>query len=274
LNPRDQQPSLTRRAQGVFHGIGFGGTLYGALVASTVALLPTRRGSEAERKVVHGIIRRMIPTSLLLGGIRLDVSGREHLADPALAQGYVLVANHASNLDPVALIQAVGRIDLTFVAKAETLRRPFLSRILQALPWLPVERDSLAALKKLTEDVKQRRATGWIPRLVVFPEGTRSEDGRLQPFKIGPFLLAAHLGVPILPVVLRGTFALHKKNAFMVYPGRIQVDIGAPIMPPVLTATGPRRDLAAVDAAAMLLEKTKAIFHAVPEIAPAQKVAA
>lgn len=252
-------------------GLAFGGTLYGALVGTSVAILPTRRGGRAERHIVANVVRRLIPTSLLAGGIRLHVSGREHLTNPTLAGGYVLVANHASNLDPIAIMEALGRYDLTFVAKVETLRRPLLGRILEALPWLGVERESVAALKKLCDEVRSRQESGWVPQLVVFPEGTRSENGRLQPFKIGPFLLAAHLGVPVLPVVVRGTFALHRKNAFAVYPGPVHVDIHAPLVPPPMPAglRGRQVDLAALDTAAALKQKTEAIFFAVPELAPA-----
>jgi 1-acyl-sn-glycerol-3-phosphate acyltransferase len=258
-----QPAGLARRAKGVVRGLALGGTLYGALVGTSVALLPFKRHSPSEQRVVRHIVRRLIPTSLFAGGITLHVSGRERLADPSLARGYVLVANHASNLDPLALMHALEHYHLCFVAKAETFRRPLLGRIIDALPWLPVERESLAALKKLVGDVRQRQAEGWVPQIVVFPEGTRSEDGTLAPFKIGPFMLAAQLGIPILPVILRGTYELHKKNAFMVYPGHVHVDIKAPLPVPPLTG---HRELAVLDAAAALKKSTEAIFHAVPEL--------
>src|SRR5262249_41561739 len=144
----------------------------------------------------------------------------------------ILVANHASNLDPLALMTLLGRNDLAFVAKAETLRRPLTGSLLRAVGWFAIERENLVSLKRFQEQIKARQKTGWVPELVIFPEGTRPRDGKLQPFRLGTFLLAAQMNAPIVPIVIRGTYPLHKRNAFLVYPGDVRIDALEPILPP------------------------------------------
>jgi 1-acyl-sn-glycerol-3-phosphate acyltransferase len=256
--------AFARRLGGVARGVGLGGTLYGGLVVAALASAPVRARRGLTKTIVRRVSEVAVPLALRLGGVRVVGRGAERAAALAASGGYVLVANHSSNLDPMALMTVLGRVDLSFVAKAETLRRPLLGDLLDAIGWFAVERESMASLKKLREEVEARRASGWVPDLVVFPEGTRSVDGRLQRFRIGPFLLAAQLGLPILPVVIRGTSALHRKDAFEVYPGTVEVDVGEPIHPP----RGPLKPMAQVDAAAELLRRTEAIFRAVPELAP------
>jgi 1-acyl-sn-glycerol-3-phosphate acyltransferase len=251
---------------GVVRGIGFGGVLYGSLVVASLLSLPVLFSDAAIKAITMGVTWFMVPVSLWAGGIRVTGSGEEH-AKALEKTGYILIANHASNLDPLALMTLIGRRDLAFVAKAETLRRPLLGRIIAAIPWLPVERESLAALKKLTELVRAKQKTGWVPIIAVFPEGTRSEDGKLNAFKVGPFMLAAQLGIPILPAVIRGTFPRHKRNAFLVFPGPVRVDIHPPIYPPKLEGKG--LDLKVVDAAAVLKKQAEAIFKAVPDLTDA-----
>jgi 1-acyl-sn-glycerol-3-phosphate acyltransferase len=261
---------FARRLVGIGRGVAFGGVLYSCLLGASILCLPVLFSRRAIRAVALGVCSFMVPGSLWAGGVRVSGRGREH-ADALNQTGYIIVANHASNLDPLALITVLGRLDLAFVAKAETLRRPLLGRILTCLPWLPVERESLAALKKLTEMVRAQQKSGWVPRLVVFPEGTRSETGKLNAFKVGPFMLAAQLGLPILPVVIRGTFPCHKRNAFMVFPGPVYVDIHPPIHPPSLA--GGSLDLKVVDAAAALKKQTEAIFKAVADLTDASEPA-
>jgi 1-acyl-sn-glycerol-3-phosphate acyltransferase len=263
---------------GVVRGVGFGGVLYGSLVVASILSLPVLFSEAAIKAITMGVTWFMVPVSLWAGGIEVRGTGGEH-AKALEKTGYILIANHASNLDPLALMTVLGRRDLAFVAKAETLRRPLLGRIIAAIPWLPVERESLAALKKLTELVRAKQKTGWVPIIAVFPEGTRSETGALNAFKVGPFMLAAQLGIPILPAVIRGTFPRHKRNAFLVFPGPVQVDIHPPIFPPKLEGKG--LDLKVVDAAAALKKQAEAIFKAVPDLTdattpgpPAARVAA
>lgn len=250
-------------------GLGLGASLYGGLAVAALVSAPVRRRRGATREVVRRVSEVAIPLGLKLGGIRVIGRGAEH-AEALARTGFILVANHSSNLDAMAIMAVLGRVDLAFVAKAETLRRPVTGRMLDAIGWFAVERENLAALKKLREEVEARRATGWVPDLVVFPEGTRSPDGRLQPFRIGPFLLAAQLGLPILPAVIRGTSALHGPDAFLVYPGTVEVDLSPPIHPP----SGRLKPLEQIDAAAELKRRTEAIFHAVPELAPTATTAA
>jgi 1-acyl-sn-glycerol-3-phosphate acyltransferase len=250
-------------ARGILYGLGLGGTLYGSLV---VAYLSTRPFDlfykPGVRPLFVGFTRRfVVPASVKMGGMRITGSGMEHF--DACPNGYVLIANHASNLDPIALMYLLDTTELNFVAKVETLRRPMLGKLLQSIPWLAVDRASLASLKKLAQDVRERQKTGWIPRITVFPEGTRSETGKLGAFKSGPFLLAALLGIPIIPAVIRGTFPLHKKDAFLVYPGPVHVDFHAPLWPAKLE--GKQLDLKVVDAAGVLMKEAEKIYKAIDD---------
>lgn len=250
--------------------MGLGGALYGSLV---VAYLSTRPFEffykPGVRPLFVGFTNKfVVPVSARLGGLKITGTGLEHF--DACPNGYVLIANHASNLDPIALMYLMQRTDLNFVAKVETLRRPMLGVLLQSIPWLAVDRASLASLKKLAQEVRERQKTGWIPRIVVFPEGTRSEDGKLGPFKSGPFLLAALLGIPIVPAVIRGTFPLHKKDAFLVYPGPVHVDFHPPIWPTKLE--GKQLDLKVVDAAGVLMKEAEKIYKSIDDytVVPAE----
>lgn len=266
---------LRRSLSGIVHGLGLGGTLYGSLLALAAASVPVRGNRRATGALVRGVCRLVVPAALRMGGVRVVGRGAERAAELGRGGGYILVANHSSNLDPMVLVTVLDQIGLAFVAKAETLRRPLAGRLLEAVGWIGVERESMAALKKLREEVEARRQAGWVPDLAIFPEGTRSVDGKLGKFQIGPFLLAAQLGLPILPAIIRGAGALHPRNAFAVYPGTIEVEIGEPMFPP----SRKLKPLEQVDVAADLMRRTEAMYRAalepaaVVEVVPAEVAA-
>jgi 1-acyl-sn-glycerol-3-phosphate acyltransferase len=258
------QPSsvpLGRRISGWLHGLALGAVLYGFLVVTFVLVLPFLWRPSWARRIVFFTTRPMVPLSLFVAGVKVRGSGLEHARELERGRGYILIANHASNLDPLALIKVLGRVDLAFVAKAETLRRPLLGRILKTIGWFAVERESPVAFKRFQEQVEARRKEGWVPNLVVFPEGTRSLDGTLQPFRMGTFLLAARARLPILPVVIRGTSPLHRRNAFACYPGTVRVDFLPPIEPPAKVKAA---DI--LDVVAAMQRKAEAIYRSVPDL--------
>jgi 1-acyl-sn-glycerol-3-phosphate acyltransferase len=250
---------LSRRLNGLFRGLLFGLSLYGTLLVTTILILPFLWSTRIVRAVVIFNASWLTPTALFLGGIRIESRGIDNLKD--VTDGYILVANHSSNLDPLALMRTLGRVDLAFVAKAETLQRPLFGRVVAAVGWMGVQRDSMLALKRFQEAVKKRRKTGWTPNLVIFPEGTRSEDGSLQDFQIGPFMLAVRTGLPILPVVIRGAQPLHRRNAFAVYPGTVKVDILPALQPPKKPKASEL-----VDVVLELQKRTEALYRAVPDL--------
>lgn len=252
---------LARRISGLLHGLALGAVLYVFLVVTFAIVLPILWRPAWTRWVVHRMSRLMLPLALLGAGVKVRGSGVERARALEGGRGYILIANHASNLDPLALMKVLGRVDLAFVAKAETLRRPLLGPILRAIGWFAVERESPIAFKRFQEEVEARRKQGWVPNLVVFPEGTRSTDGRLQPFRMGTFLLAARARLPILPVVIRGAAPLHPKNGFACYPGTVRVDVLPPLEPPAkVTAAN------VLDAVAALQKQAEAIYQAVPDL--------
>ena len=256
------QPSsipLTRRLSGLLHGLALGGVLYAFLVVTFVIALPVLWRPRWARAVVKRAGRLAVPLALAGGGVRVRSSGLPLALESG--RGYILIANHASNLDPLVLMKVLGRVDLSFVAKAETLRRPLLGHLLRAIGWFGVERESPVSFKRFQEEVEARRKAGWIPDLVVFPEGTRSTDGKLQPFRMGTFLLAARCRLPILPVVIRGTAPLHPRNAFACYPGTVRVDVLPPIDPP-----GKLSAAEIIGAVAALQKRAEALYQAVPDL--------
>src|SRR5512146_89069 len=164
-------------------------------------------------------------TGVRLAGIRVHVVGRNRL-DPAAA--YIFMANHVSNLDPPLLVPLIPRRTSVLVKK-ELFRVPILGRAMRLASLVPVDRsnrDAAIASLRAAAEVLARS----IP-MTIFVEGTRSFDGRLLPFKKGPFYLAMESGVPVVPVTLVGTHHILPKRRFSIRKGEATVVFHSPLEP-------------------------------------------
>jgi len=175
-------------------------------------------------KQVYRIGRFWTWTILRLGGVSLRVVGLDQI-DPH--QPYVFIANHQSNIDIPVLIQSLLAHQLRWIAKKELLWIPFFGWALWASKHIPVDRaDPRSAIKSLK--TAQDRIRAGIS-VVVFPEGTRSRDGTLLPFKKGGMLLALQTGTSIVPVTINGSRDVLPAGAWRLRPGTIDVIIGRPV---------------------------------------------
>ena len=151
-------------------------------------------------------------------GVQVDVHGIEHV--PA-GRACVFMANHVSNLDPPVLLPLVPG-QTSVLLKASLMRIPILGTAMRMGHFVPVERgSSREAARRSVQAAAEVLRSGL--HLVVFPEGTRSRDGHLAPFKKGPFFLAEQTGAPILPVAIAGTEALLRKGSAAIHPGRVSL---------------------------------------------------
>ena len=161
------------------------------------------------------------------------------------SQPYVVMANHQSYLDVLALFSALPK---TFgvVAKAELFRIPFFAGVMNALGCVSVDRskrvDAISTMREAAERVRAGTT------IAVFPEGTRSRGDRIQPLKRGPFHLARLAGVPALPVGIRGTHSLMPRENTGIRAGKIQIRCGEPIQPPASSGAKMNRFVADVRA--------------------------
>lgn len=168
---------------------------------------------------------RVWAPGLLFGaGARFSVEGADAVD---WSRPYMIVANHQSVIDICALFRAVP-VPLRFVLKQEMTRVPLVGRYARITGMLFIDRDSRRAGPKMLRDAAALLRTG--ATLCIFPEGTRSRDGRVGAFKVGAFQAADDAGVDVLPVAISGAGAvLPTEGLFRVRPGRITVRIGAPL---------------------------------------------
>jgi 1-acyl-sn-glycerol-3-phosphate acyltransferase len=156
-------------------------------------------------------------------GAHIHVHGE---ANVRADKNYVYMANHSSLIDIPALF-AYLPFQFRIMAKKELFYVPFMGWHLWTAGNFPVDRGdprkTAHSLRRVVEGIKAGKS------LAVFPEGTRSEDGRLQEFKAGAFKIALRAGVPIVPVAIRGTHELLPKHSLAPRPGRVDVIIGKPI---------------------------------------------
>lgn len=164
-------------------------------------------------------IGRGIYIPLLKWVFRYRVEGRENV--PAHG-GVLLVANHASLLDPPLLGNSVSR-PVHFMAKGDLFKKPFLKWALPRVKAFPVHRGGAdrAAVRRAIELLQSGEVVG------LFPEGTRTKTGQLLPFQRGAGLIALRANVPVVPVALIGTFKPFSKKG--LWPQRFIVKIGQPI---------------------------------------------
>ncbi|HEU4533769.1 MAG TPA: lysophospholipid acyltransferase family protein [Polyangiaceae bacterium] len=122
---------------------------------------------------------------------------------------YVVVANHESNADPFLL--SFLPWDMRWIAKEELFRLPVLGKLMKYGGDIPLRRGQRDSIKQMLDECRRTMAAGM--SIMMFPEGTRSRDGELLPFKEGAFELAIEAGVPVLPVAISGTRACMPKGS-------------------------------------------------------------
>jgi 1-acyl-sn-glycerol-3-phosphate acyltransferase len=156
---------------------------------------------------------------LRIAGIHVRVEGAENIP----AGVCIFASNHASNMDPIALTPNIPR-RVALLAKKEVFSIPVLSKAIRLAKLVPVDRsDSEAAAESVDLAIKYLKEG---LSFCVYPEGTRSRDGRLLPFKRGTFVMALRAGVPVVPVSLAGTQNLMRKGDWRIYPGEVTVRFG------------------------------------------------
>ncbi len=169
---------------------------------------------------LYNMAMNIVRVSLRLAGVKIAVRGTEKF-DPAGT--YIFMCNHVSNLDPPILVPKLpGRT--TILVKKELFRIPILGPAMRLANLVPVEA-AIASVQTAVEVLK----TG--VHMTIFPEGTRSPEGRLLPFKRGPFYLASESGLPIVPVTISGTETMMPKGSSVIHPGTATLTFHAPVDP-------------------------------------------
>jgi 1-acyl-sn-glycerol-3-phosphate acyltransferase len=174
---------------------------------------------------LYKISTRLAILGVRLAGVSIEVRGIDQLE---AGHNYIFMANHSSNLDPPLLIPTVpGRCSV--LVKKELFRTPILGAGMKMADLVPVDRsDRGSAIESVNAAIAVLHRG---LHMVVFPEGTRSSDGRLLPFKKGPFHLATDSGVFVVPVTILGTFEMWPKTRFALRPGTATLVIHKPIDP-------------------------------------------
>jgi 1-acyl-sn-glycerol-3-phosphate acyltransferase len=183
----------------------------------------------------HRCARAWARLILRTTGVRAHVSGLELLD---LRKSYVLASNHQSIYD-IPIIFASLPLQLRIVAKASLGRVPFLGWHLQRTGHLLIDRHHPGA----NVVSKMRRLVSESHSLIVFPEGTRSDDGTVGRFKKGTFLVALDAQLPVVPLSVSGSRHVMKKGRLMVCPGDVYLTVHAPVPMAGLTR-GQMTDLA------------------------------
>lgn len=167
----------------------------------------------------------IVRAGLKLAGVKVEVIGRDELDASA---SYVFMANHVSDLDPPVLMPNIPRRTSVLVKK-ELFRIPVLGPAMRVAHLVPVDRDNREAAIASVRAAADVIQMGF--NMMVYPEGTRSPDGRLLPLKKGPFYLAEEAGCGIVPVTILGTYEMRPKGKFFLRPGRATLIFHPPLWP-------------------------------------------
>jgi 1-acyl-sn-glycerol-3-phosphate acyltransferase len=203
---------ILRFVTGVVISIGMA-----ALAILSIPLDP-RRG-----RAFHSVSRLWARLVLLVCNVKVTVRGLEHIAS---SQNYIYVSNHASMFDIPCIVAAIpDQIRIVYKKELEVI--PVFGWGLKWGSYIAIERGhSPSAMRSLEQAVNKIRDGASV---LLYAEGTRTRNGKLQPFKRGAFNLAVKAGVPVVPLTINGTFNILQRKSFIVRPGEPELILERPI---------------------------------------------
>ncbi len=155
-------------------------------------------------------------------GVKIHVKGLENIPSRVC----VFAANHTSSVDAPAVVGAIPR-RIAVLLKASLFKWPIVGQAFQLAHFIPVDRKNrdaaIASVEKATAVLRAGQS------FLIYPEGTRSPDGRLQRFKKGAVVMAINAGVPIVPMACSGAHRIMEKKSLVIHPGEIVVEFLEPI---------------------------------------------
>ena len=194
-------------------------------------------------RLFHALARFWARTVLAICRVHVRAKGAENL-DPR--QSHVYVSNHASMLDIPAILAAVpDQIRIVYKKELEVI--PFFGWGLKWGHYIGINRgrgsDAMRSIEEAIEKIRSGQS------LLLYAEGTRTTDGKLQPFKRGAFNIAVRAGVPVVPLTVNGSYRILPKRSIIIQPGSVEIVLGKPIPVP---------DMPARDAERLLMEQVHA----------------
>lgn len=175
---------------------------------------------------LYNAAQKIVRTSFKTGRIRVVTEGLDLVPKNTAC---IFMANHVSNLDPPALIPRIPGRTSVFL-KRSLMNIPVLGYGMKLGEFVPVDRDGRADSAIESVRAAQRVLEKGL-HITTFVEGTRSRDGRMLPFKKGPFYLAMETGVPCIPVSIHGTETMMAKGSLAIYPGTAHITFHPPVDP-------------------------------------------
>ncbi|NVM57993.1 MAG: 1-acyl-sn-glycerol-3-phosphate acyltransferase [Desulfobacterales bacterium] len=171
----------------------------------------------------HLVARLWAKSILFMSRVKVSVQGLHHI-DPRAT--YIYMANHQSMFDILALLGYLP-VQFRWLAKMELFQIPVFGYSMARVGYISIDRSSRRSAHKSLQEAAQKIARG--VSVVAFPEGTRSTDGQIKPFKAGGFYLAIRSGQAIVPVVIYGTRHVMPKGSLRIRPGCIIVSLNPPV---------------------------------------------
>jgi 1-acyl-sn-glycerol-3-phosphate acyltransferase len=195
---------------------------FATFVTSLLAILflVILRGSEQKAQVLPRTWARII---LAASGVKVKVIGLDNIDK---GRPYIFAANHQSQFD-IFTMQGCFDFDFRWLAKKELFQVPLFGRAMHLAGYISIDRSHGRQALKSLKEAAERIAAG--TSVILFPEGTRSMDGKLHDFKSGGMVLAIKSGVPLVPVGISGTYEILPKGSLLAKPGQVTIRVGKPI---------------------------------------------
>lgn len=179
--------------------------------------------ARAGDRTFHSLARGWAHSTLWLCGVKVNVRGLEKVN---FDRNYVYVSNHASMFDIPAILASIPD-QVRIVYKKELHWIPIFGWGLKYGSYIAIDRRRGTDAMRSLEEAAEKIRTG--ASALLYAEGTRTRDGKLQPFKRGAFNLAVKAGVPVVPLTINGSYRLLPKSSFVIHPGTIELVLESPI---------------------------------------------